>query len=388
MPHLVRPKFVAFDTNQLGNWCRDRCASNADFRARARRFEEAILNQGIIPLLTWHHFEELLAIENQDTAAARITFLNDLPMVAWVVAADERTALGGVVDILAGELAAALAINAPDACTTCDHAARTMIQVGSGRDAMRPYVEIWGNLQPIFWQRARQTRAHVAIVDSTGFDISDKKVVDLLSGGIRSGENLAAHLRTMQTSLAKEITDRGDKRIRDPDAIANQFMLEVIEIATPSAADARELVLRGLALMDIELSDIAPDTTMSEINALSVFRKQARVAARSAGLNEADARHVPMNTIPSWRISRALSTYKQDQAERKGSNLIDGHLATLAPYADITFVDKRTMETLRRAFARSNEMTKLVRDVRRTTNYFDAPLASRGLAVENKATTV
>ena len=385
--HLVRPKFVAFDTNQLGNWCRDRCASNADFRTRAKRFEEAIVDQGIIPLLTWHHLEELLAIENQETAASRVAFLNELSMVAWVAAADGRMALGGVVDILAGELAAALAINAPDARATRDHAARTMIQVGSGRDAMQPYVEIWRSLQPIFWQRARQTRAHVAIVDSTGFDISEKKVVDLLNGGIRSGKNLVAHLRTMQASLAKEIADRGDKRICDPDMIANQFMREVVEIATPGAADTRELVLRGLALMDIELSDIAPDTTMSEINALSVFRKQARVAARSAGLNEADVRRVPMNTIPSWRISRALSVHKQDQAERKGSNLTDGHLATLAPYADITFVDKRTMETFRRVFAKSNEMTKLVRDVRRTTNYFDAPPASRGLAVEKEAKT-
>lgn len=103
-------------------------------------------------------------------------------MVAWIEAADGRMTLGGVVDILAGELAAALAIDEPNARATRDHAARTMIRAGTGHNAIQPYVEIWRDLQPTF--------GDVAIVASVAFDVSDTKVVDLLNGGIRSEQEL------------------------------------------------------------------------------------------------------------------------------------------------------------------------------------------------------
>jgi hypothetical protein len=277
--------------------------------------------------------------------------------------------MGTVVDVLARELAAALAIGAPTARTIRDHAAKTMIQVGTGSEAMRPYNGPWTTLQPIFWQSAKQARAHVSIVESTAFDISNQKIVDLLNGGIRSGQELKKRLETMQAALTREIADRGDKRISDPGAVASNFMQKMVEIA-PDTTDARRFVLQSLALMDIGPDDIGPETTMAEIGDLLVFRKQALVAAQAAGLSEAEARRVQMSVIPSWRIKHALTTHKQDQAERKGSNLIDSHLATLSPYADITFVDKRTMETFRRVFSKSGEMVELVRDVRRTTDYF------------------
>lgn len=44
-----------------------------------------------------------------------------------------------------------------------------------------------------------------------------------------------------------------------------------------------------------------------------------------------------------------MRRHAQDQPERKGSELNDTHLLCLAPYADRTFVDKRTLESARRA---------------------------------------
>jgi hypothetical protein len=138
-------------------------------------------------------------------------------------------------------------------------------------------------------------------------------------------------------------------------------------MALPEADDARELMLRSLAHMDIEPGDIRSDTTVADIGVLSVFRKRVRVAAQSAGLSETQARLCRMDVFPSWLIGQPLDLHAQDQAERKGSNLTDGYLAALAPYADTLFVDKRTMETLRRASTKSPELLRLVRDVRRTS---------------------
>ena len=44
-------------------------------------------------------------------------------------------------------------------------------------------------------------------------------------------------------------------------------------------------------------------------------------------------------------IEECMRAHAQDQPERKGSDLNDTHLLCLAPYADVTYVDKRTLET-------------------------------------------
>jgi hypothetical protein len=382
---LIRTRFVAFDTNQLGNWCRERKSSDRSARLRAARFEESLASAGIIPLLTWHHLEELLAIENQDAAASRIAFLSGLPLVAWIASANDQMTLGGIVDVLAAEVAAALTYSPSSALTTRDLAAQSLIRVGSGQEAMTPFIEIWRDLQLLFWARAKNNRAHVAVVESQTFDISDRKVADLLNGRLRAGTDLERQLHGMGSAMSDDIAKRGDKRISNPAAVADWFMGEVVHMAMPWTGNARDLVLRGLAQMDVEPGDIEPDTTMADIGALSVFRKRVRVAALSAGLSETRARRLPMDVFPSWLIDEALNSHAQDQAERKGSNLTDRYLAALAPYADMLFVDKRTMETFRRVFAKSPDVAQLVRDVRRATNYFDSISESRREPVEKAA---
>jgi hypothetical protein len=53
--------------------------------------------------------------------------------------------------------------------------------------------------------------------------------------------------------------------------------------------------------------------------------------------------------------------------------LIDTHLACLAAYADVTLVDKRTLEGVRRLRQKEPGITKLLGRIERLARYNEAP---------------
>jgi hypothetical protein len=80
---------------------------------------------------------------------------------------------------------------------------------------------------------------------------------------------------------------------------------------------------------------------------------------------------VDMDRIPSWVISHGLHTYRQDLPTWEGGELVDSYLASLSPYADLTYVDKRTKENFNRASGRSLPFRRLVRRVEKCGSYLD-----------------
>ncbi len=59
--------------------------------------------------------------------------------------------------------------------------------------------------------------------------------------------------------------------------------------------------------------------------------------------------------------------------ERKGNELNDMHLATLAPYADVTFVDKRMHHAFVQAFRKNKNLEGICNRVERASTYRDIP---------------
>lgn len=64
-----------------------------------------------------------------------------------------------------------------------------------------------------------------------------------------------------------------------------------------------------------------------------------------------------------------MRAYAHDQPERKGSELNDTHLLCLAPYAEVTYVDKRTLESVRRARSKVAIFDKLIGCVTKAAGY-------------------
>lgn len=367
---LVHPRFIAMDSSQLGDWCRDKLSKDSSQRAIATSFEEALTRNGWVVLLSWHHLEELLSVESSTVAANRMHCLQTLPLVGWPAQSDGQPGLGSVMDIVGAEIRAALGLQGASALEIRDLVAMTWLRVGTGEQALSPYADIWRELQPHFWERRKRNQEIVAIRSSTSFDLSGVKVADLMNKELRSPQDATGALSVLLQRLSGEIKDRGDKRIEDPLAVASQFMMQVVQNSHPLPPTARELVLRGLLLMEIDLTDLRPGSTLRDVNELGISRLRAKAAAEATGLSwSAITDRVQISQIPSLIIQGTLGAHRQDLPQRKGSDMTDEHLATLAPYADTTYVDKRTKENFRRASLKSSQFRALVRDVKSASSY-------------------
>jgi len=197
---IVRPRFLALDSSHLIAAARDKHSAEKVRQRSANRFEESLLDSGCIPLLCWHHVEELLKHRDERVVADRVGFIHALPMVAWIRDYTGAEGLGSVVDILAAEAAAALESPLANVVGIRDRTAEGLITFGTGAQAIGPYVNTWRELQLELWQREERTREIVAISRSTYVDNSKTKVVDLLKG--RSGRRETQITNSMPSASA------------------------------------------------------------------------------------------------------------------------------------------------------------------------------------------
>jgi hypothetical protein len=96
-------RVTALDTAVLGDTSRDLHSRDIPTRVRASRFLKSLAAQGVVPLLCWHHLEELLGHDDLTVAQNRFRFPQSLPVVAWVSCYDLPDQMGSIVDVLAYE---------------------------------------------------------------------------------------------------------------------------------------------------------------------------------------------------------------------------------------------------------------------------------------------
>jgi hypothetical protein len=100
---LIAPRIVVPDSSHWAVSIDDALSGDRVRQAAARGSHRRLLDQGKIPFLSWHHVEELLGIESEASARARIDFLQSLPLMAWMQLPKWPGRLGGTTDILAAE---------------------------------------------------------------------------------------------------------------------------------------------------------------------------------------------------------------------------------------------------------------------------------------------
>ena len=371
--NIIRPRFIALDSAQLGRLASDMRSRNKERRQAAIALMDRFSGSGGVILLCWHHIEELLRHRDETAVKDRIAFLQSLPMVAWIASAGPGNAPGAIIDILAFE--AAEAFNAPDASATVirDRVAKYLIRCGTGREAIQPFADHLAELQIAFRQSEERSRAIIAIAGSNYIDVGKTKVTDWRNGRWRSKEDAGRRIANMGAELAEDVQKHGDKRIEDAAHVALQFFEDVSLRAEAAQAQGIPACDAVMLAEDVDWSDIGPDTTLDEMGNLAGFRRQLRLVNQKLGLPWTEfKRRVGERRIPSGLVQWGLRKYRQDLPERKGSELIDRYLACLAPYADITFVDKRTHENVNRARRDSPDFAAIIRCVEKASGYADA----------------
>ena len=370
------PRLVLLDTAHLIGWFADRASDQAGDRQRAAAFETRLARGNWLPLLTWHHFEELLQHRNTLVAKRRIRALHSLPRLAWIESLGSG-GLGGVVDIMAAEALVACRLPSADLKAITDNARKLLLRTGSGQDLLGDNALKWLAFQPLVQAREGRTREIVAINQSDFAGIGQTKISTLLNGARETDPaRVTARLAGLSQRLSAEITARGDRRIGNADTVAQQLMAEASAMADEAPGTARDLVLQTLFNREIEPGDIGPDTVLDDLTDLIVFRLQLKTVSEKLAVPWPVVKaNVPMARAPSYRIGRALDTHGQALPEHKGSELNDNYLLRAGAYADLAYVDKRTLENLWRARRKEPWLDGLLGEIARAATYQDILLA-------------
>ncbi len=207
MAALKTPRFIAFDSSHLGAWARDWSASDATQRARSQAFETLLSETGWVPLICWHHLEELLN-HSEAVVEARVDFLCSFPVVGWVAHRGGEGLPGGIVDLVGAELRAVLAEPNRTANEVRRAARGSILRVGSGREAFGGFRAIWRDLLPHLRDHAENARRNVAITRAAFNDTDKVRVIDLLRGRFRDPAGQSEAIATMTARLVPYRTPR------------------------------------------------------------------------------------------------------------------------------------------------------------------------------------
>lgn len=329
------------------------------------------MDHGWLPLLCWHHVEELLQHQNDELVEARLRYLRSWPLTAWIQTLDSRTGPGSVVDVLQAEVTVAHRHTGTDALEVRELARDSLLAVGPGTEVIPDVFRDWRLLRSALATQQQKAREVTAVSRWRAMDIDSTRIADWMDKPLRQSDEAARILQLFRDNLTKEIATRGDKRISDPAEVADTFFSEVVRGGQAiNERDDSSPAIQILVNAGMDLDDIDPSITLAEAANLLTFHKRLAIVAKTSGLPLQELkRTVTQNRLPVTVIQECMRIYAHDQPERKGSELNDVHLLCLAPYADITYVDKRTMESVRRAKAKNAVFAELVGHVGKAGSY-------------------
>lgn len=376
MPGILhKPRYLALDSSHLTQWARDWSSLQAQNRQTADNFRVWLERNGYVLLITLHHIEELINHHDTSLVLSRLRFLGKMKFLAWIGYEAFHAGPGAVTDLMAAETQAAYTSPKSNISEISQAAASTVIQVGTGENLLGPDPDQWLLLQPVFAAQAAKARQVVALAHTNLVDIADIRIADLLKGRLRQGQNLRQNLDLLRSSFALDIARHGDRRINNPAGMAAAFMRDVEALADGPPSTAAELVFKALAIQDVGPEDLCVDSTVGEILDLGLFRARLKIVSKRMKIPWPDIKQrIRMEQIPSWIIPHSLLRHAPDLPERKGSDLNDLHIACLSAYADVTFVDKRTLEAFRRARSKVPLLPQVCRRVERAAQYHDIPV--------------
>ena len=364
---LITPCIIAPDSSHWAGWADAVLSREPARRAAGHAFEQRLISAGRVPVLSFHHLEELLAIDDAAHARDRLSFLSELTLVAWLRVDATTFGPGGIVDIVAAEAIAALS-GAGKVDEVRDGARSILLQTGSARAVLGDELWVWEAVREEFRRRNVEARDITAVTPVHYFD-DQRTIREIVQGRIRSSAEQVARVHEIRASLITEITNHGDKRISDPSVVADSFLHRVNQLSVPDGVSVRDLIVASLTAQGLDRHEVRDDALLADLNVLALLRNRLKTVAPLTGRSFEDLKPIPEVAFPHHLIYRSLKLYGQRRKRRPGGDLNDGHLAALAPFVDELYVDRRTAEDFRRASRRDPDLRRLIGRVGKASTF-------------------
>lgn len=364
---LIKPKIIAPDSSHWAKWLDAASAKDKDRRQRARALHERLIGVGRIPLLSWHHLEELLGGEDAAAARARVTFLQDLPLLAFFRLPKDKVGLGSIAQVLAAEAIAATEGHG-DPISIRDRARELLLKTGSGKQAIGEEGWVWEQLRLMMRPRKGKTDMIAALSPLQTFD-ENRTIGELAKSAINPPDQIRAQLNRIHAHALEEATQRTGGDAARARVMADDFIAQVVAMMPPPGITARELLVSALVGQGLDEEEVRDECVLADLSKLALFRSQLRAVASETGRPFEALKKVPMDVLPSRIIGEALRTHGQRRQLRPGSDLNDGYLGVLAAYCEVLYVDKRTAEDFARAKRKEPRLKELIGEITKAADF-------------------
>lgn len=364
---LIEPKIIAPDSSHWAKWLDAATGKDGGRRQRARALHERLMKQGRIPLLSWHHLEELLGGKDDDAARARVAFLQGLPMLAYLRLAKDEAGLGSIVQVLAAEAIAASEGHG-DLISVRDRARELLLKTGSGTQAIGEEAWVWEAVRPMLRSHKSKTDMIAALGPLQTFD-ENRTIGELAKLAANPPDQMRAQLSRIHAQAlleAKQSTGGDAARAR---TMADDFIARVVPNMPSPGTTVREFLVSTLVGQGLDEEEVRDECVLADLSRLALFRSQLRVVASETGRSFKALKKVPMDVLPSRVIGEALRTHGQSRPLRPGSDLNDGYLGVLAAYCAVLYVDKRTAEDFTRAQRKEPRLKGLIGEIIKAADF-------------------
>lgn len=358
-----QPFFVCLDTAHWVGLTHDIASSQR--RALALQRVADLTSVNAVLVLTQHHLLELIQHGNTEVARSRVESLRLLPVLT-TVQSEYLPHLGSVVDLLAQEILVGLQFPALSASEVAGSVKLDLFARVTGESIGDAVLEQFDEYRRRAQEQQKRHRELAIIGQSRALDQSEEAF--LRDGLLRSSDAIDSHLDCLQERFTVEVTRRKDPRMPDASQVAEVFVnsLRSIKAETLSANDPIGLILREAGL---SRSDVEDCRTLGDVRDVVIFMHRARAAYRALGLSPEYLRRLPRTQIPSFLIQRGLIRHRAEASTVSGSDVSDSHLLSWAPYVDSLFVDKRTLENVRRMVTKRDESAQFLGKVSRASTW-------------------
>ena len=372
MTYLKDPFLVAIDSSILNNIARDYFHEEKYKNSIANDFLDKLYNCSAIPVITWHHIEEMLAHKNDKIAAMSIAFIKELPLLA-IVKSDVKNFIGSILDIEVNEIRYILKMDAITIDTIIKNTKRNIYKFCSGSEIIDPLIPIlFGTLRQEVLSKVNKSREIASISRAKTLKTHYKyKLSDIknMKNYIYSDEVTHILLNQIKNDLNFEIKKKGDKKILSVDETTNNFISNIKIKNNYSNKPMIDVIQERSGLTKEEFNKIR---SWEDLECVPIFRSRLKtIADILKDGNREEILKIEEKNCPTWLLWKELYKIRVNAERASGSDINDNLLVGLCLYADLTIVDKRTHEYLTQIKRKNNLIKKHIGNFEKLSNYVD-----------------
>ncbi len=369
MSQSYEPFLVAIDSFVLNDITKDYFHDDPTKNQKAEEFFNEFYMRGAVPVLTWHHIEEILAHKNDEISAKSIAFIRDLPHLALVINSHDPDFIGSILDIESIEIAKILQHESTDLAFIISSTKKEMYSFASGIDFIDSLSPILETLRQKVLSEINRHKEIASISRATtlkGNRQHKLSEVKNMKEYRYSKKETEAKLDDMKKKLIQELKSNGDKKMVDIEKIADEFISK-IKLENISKIPMIDMIKENSEATDEEFENIK---NWEDLECISIFR--GRLKSISTFFSKSEQNRIlnlKEKNCPTWLLWKELYKIRTKAQRASGSDINDGFLAGLCLYTDLTIVDKRTHEYLTQIKRKSNLLKEHIGRFEKLSHY-------------------